>query len=79
MYKPEKYTIYVRLETIENEDYFVGRVAEWPDVEEYASSYSCVIELVLDTIKTTQKILTNDGIPFPAPFSNIKVINDDNS
>ncbi|MCX2442342.1 toxin-antitoxin system HicB family antitoxin [Citrobacter freundii] len=63
----EEYTVSVRLETIEGEKYFVGRVAELPDVEEYADTAQQAFDLALDTVRTTQKVFAEEGREFPAP------------
>lgn len=68
MHKAEEYTVSVRLETIEDENYFVGRVAELPDVEEYADSAEEAMSLVLDSIRTTQRVFSEEGRDFPTPL-----------
>ncbi|MCP6429224.1 hypothetical protein NL523_28315, partial [Klebsiella pneumoniae] len=68
MYKAEEYTVSVRLETIEGENYFVGRVAELPDVEEYADTAEEAMVLALDTVRTTQRVFAEEGREFPAPL-----------
>lgn len=67
MHKAEEYTVSVRLEIIEDESFFVGRVAELPDVEEYADTAEEAMALVLDTIRTTQKVFADEGRQFPTP------------
>lgn len=69
MHKAEEYTISVRLETIEDENYYVSRVAELPDVEEYADTQEEAISLALDTVRTTQKVFADEGREFPSPMS----------
>lgn len=68
MHKAEEYTVSVRLETFEDEKYFVGRVAELPDVEEYADTAEEAMALVLDTVRTTQKVFAEEGREFPTPL-----------
>lgn len=68
MHKAEEYTVSVRLETIEGENYFVGRVAELPDVEEYADTAEEAMVLALDTVRTTQRVFAEEGREFPAPL-----------
>lgn len=67
MHSAEEYTISIRLEHIEDEHLYVARVEELPDVEEYADTFEFARELALDTIKTTQKVFSEKGMPFPAP------------
>lgn len=68
MYKAEEYTVSVRLETIEGDSFFVGRVAELPDVEEYGDTSEEAMGLVLDTIRATQRVFAEEGREFPAPL-----------
>lgn len=68
MHKAEEYTVSLRLEIIEDENYFVGRVAELPDVEEYADSAEEAMSLVLDSIRTTQRVFAEEGREFPTPL-----------
>lgn len=63
----EEYTISIRLESIEGERLYVARVEELPDVEEYADTYEFARELVLDTIRTTQKTFERKGLLIPEP------------
>ncbi|EOF7240268.1 toxin-antitoxin system HicB family antitoxin [Enterobacter roggenkampii] len=69
MHKAEEYTVSVRFETIEDENFFVGRVAELPDVEEYADTAAEAFALVLDTVRTTQKVYAEEGREFPIPLT----------
>lgn len=73
MHKAEEYTVSVRLETIEDEKFYVGRVAELPDVEEYADTAAEAFALVLDTVRTTQRVYAEEGREFPSPvtFDNV--------
>lgn len=63
----EEYTISIRIETIEGERLYVARVDEFPDIEEYADSYDFARELVLDSIRTTQKVFLRKKIDLPPP------------
>lgn len=67
MHDAEEYTISIRLESIEGERLYVARVDELPDVEEYADSYEFARQLALDTIRITQKLFRDKGVPFPSP------------
>lgn len=63
----EEYTISIRIETIEGERLYVARVDEFPDIEEYADSYDFARELVLDSIRTTQKVFLRKKLDLPQP------------
>lgn len=67
MHEAEEYTLSVRKERIEDEIMYVARVEELPDVEEYADTYEFARELALDTIRTTQKVFSKQGLEFPSP------------
>jgi len=67
MHDAEEYTISVRREIFEGEVFFVARVAELPDVEEFADTPEFARGLALDTIRTTQQVFTELGQRFPAP------------
>jgi len=63
----ENYTISVRKEVVEGEVLFVARVAELPDVCEFADSANDAWELAKDTIETAHDLCLKEGIPFPDP------------
>jgi len=69
----ENYTISVRKEVVEGEELFVARVAELPDVCEFADSANDARGLAKDTIETAYDLCMQKGIPFPEP----KIVNDD--
>jgi predicted RNase H-like HicB family nuclease len=68
MIDAELYTISVRKELIENEFFYVARVAELPDVEEYGDSYDEARELAIETITTSYELCIEEKIPFPTPI-----------
>lgn len=63
----EEYTVSVRREIFEDELLYVARIEELPDVEEYADTFEIAYNLALDTIRTTQKVFFEKGMPFPSP------------
>ncbi len=67
-YDPENYSITIKKENIEGENYFVARIAEIPNVEDYGESYSEAYELILDTIRTSMHAYAEKGMAFPRPF-----------
>ncbi|EGR0148633.1 TPA: toxin-antitoxin system HicB family antitoxin [Vibrio alginolyticus] len=67
-FDPEFYSISVRKENVEGESLYVARVAEFPDVMEFADSYQDAHELALDTISTAYELCKEQDIPFPEPM-----------
>lgn len=67
MYHPSDYTISIKREIIEGELVFVARVAELPDLEDYADSFQVAYELMCETIELSQAAFIYQGLPFPAP------------
>lgn len=68
MIDAELYTISVRKELVENEFFYVARVAELPDVEEYGDSFNEARELAIETITTSHELCIEENIPFPTPI-----------
>lgn len=64
---PEHYRISVQRVHLDGEDLYEARVAELPDVREYADTADEARALALDTIETTQAIFRETGRPFPQP------------
>ncbi|PPK73898.1 putative HicB family RNase H-like nuclease [Methylobacter tundripaludum] len=67
MFDPSNYTITVRKDRFDGEDCFEARVAELPDVAEYADSFMEAYELAIDTIEVTEKIFSAQGKKMPKP------------
>ncbi len=72
MIDAELYTISIRKEYIGKDTLYVARVAELPDVEEYADTYEEAYSLVRDTIEISNKLCLENNIPFPEPRGNQK-------
>jgi len=68
MIDPTKYTITVRKGLFDNEECFEARVAELPDVVEYADSFDEAYALAIDTIETTAAIFEEQGKTIPQPI-----------
>jgi len=68
MIDPTKYTITVRKGLFDDEECFEARVAELPDVAEYADSFDEAYALAIDTIETTAAIFEQQGKTMPLPF-----------
>lgn len=67
MYQAEQYTISVRRENHDGENYYVGRAEEFPDITKFADSAEEARNLVLDTIQTAMMMYQQQARPFPAP------------
>lgn len=76
MIDAELYTISVRKELIENESFYVARIAELPDVEEYGDSFNEARELAIETIITSYELCIEEKISFPKPleFKNLESV-----
>jgi predicted HicB family RNase H-like nuclease len=68
MIDPKKYTITVRKGLFDDEECFEARVAELPDVAEYADSFDEAYALAIDTIETTAAIFEQQGKTMPLPI-----------
>lgn len=68
MIDAELYTISVRKELVDDECFYVARIAEFPDVEEYGDSFNEARELAIETIITSYELCTQENIPFPKPI-----------
>jgi predicted HicB family RNase H-like nuclease len=68
MIDPTQYTITVRKGLFDDDECFEARVAELPDVAEYADSFDEAYALVIDTIETTAAIFEQQGKTMPLPF-----------
>ena len=68
MIDASKYTIIVRKGYFDGEECFEARVAELPDVAEYADSFNEAYALAIDTIETTSELFEAKGKSIPPPF-----------
>lgn len=75
MIDPELYTISVRKESVEGEEFYVARITEFPDVEEYGDTFSEARELALETIRTSYELCSEENIAFPDPIDLRKLSN----
>jgi len=70
-FDPEAYTITIRKETIDDEIYFVGRVAEFPNISVFEETFNESHSLVLDAIISLHSIAMEQGVTFPSPNPSI--------
>ncbi|MFT4926830.1 MAG: putative HicB family RNase H-like nuclease [Phenylobacterium sp.] len=68
MIDANQYSITVRKGVFEGETCFEARVAELPDVAEYADSYEEAYALAIDTVETTAEIMAEQGRCMPLPI-----------
>lgn len=68
MIDAQTYTIIVRKGYFDNEECFEARVAELPDVAEYADSFEEAYLLAIDTIEVTAELFAEKGWVMPPPM-----------
>jgi predicted HicB family RNase H-like nuclease len=68
MIDASKYTITVRKGLFDGEECFEARIAELPDVAEYADSFAEAYNLAIDTVETTAEIFAEQGTHLPPPI-----------
>ena len=68
MIDASKYTITVRKGYFDNEECFEARIAELPDVAEYADSFEEAYLLAIDTIEVTAELFAETGRSMPTPI-----------
>jgi predicted HicB family RNase H-like nuclease len=68
MIDASKYTITVRKGLFDGEECFEARIAELPDVAEYADSFAEAYNLAIDTIETTAELFAEQGKLMPPPI-----------
>ncbi len=67
-FDPDAYTIMIRKEKIDNEVYYVGRVAELPNITAFESTYDDARTIVIDAIQTFKAIAIETDTEFPLPY-----------
>lgn len=68
MIDASNYNITVRKGWFDGEQCFEARVAELPDVAEYADSFEEAYALAIDTLEVTAEIFADQGKQMPAPI-----------
>ena len=68
MIDASKYTITVCKGLFDGEECFEARIAELPDIAEYADSFAEAYHLAIDTIETTAEIFAEQGKTMPQPI-----------
>ena len=67
-FDPESYTISIRKEEDDGETFYVGRVAEFPNISSYEDSFEEAHALVIDSINTLKRIADDTHEEFPLPY-----------
>lgn len=67
-FDPESYTITIRKEEDDGEVFYVGRVAEFPNISAFEETFEAAHTLVLDSIQTLKKIADETNVEFPLPY-----------
>jgi predicted HicB family RNase H-like nuclease len=67
-FNPNRYTITVKLVTLEEGEYFEAVVAELPDIVEYGENLDQAYSLAVDSIETLREAALEQGRPFPDPI-----------
>jgi predicted HicB family RNase H-like nuclease len=68
MFDAEAYTISIRKEVHDGESYYVGRVAEFPNISSFEESFEEARAMVVDAIQTLKRIADEAHEAFPAPL-----------
>jgi predicted HicB family RNase H-like nuclease len=64
----ETYTITIRKEEDDGAFFYVGRVAEFPNISAYEDTFEAARTLVIDAIQTLKKIADETRSEFPLPY-----------
>jgi predicted HicB family RNase H-like nuclease len=68
-FDPERYNLCIRRVEIEGEKMFSAKVAELPDLEEFADTFEEARALAIDSIETLAAMAEAQDVNFPAPHS----------
>lgn len=67
-FDPEAYTITIRKEEVDGEIFYVGRVAEFPNISAFEDTFEATRALVIDAIQTLKKIADSTNAELPSPY-----------
>jgi predicted HicB family RNase H-like nuclease len=67
-FDPHRYTITIKLVTLEEGEYFEALVGELPDLVEYGETYDQAYSLAVDSITTLNEAALEQGRVFPEPM-----------
>jgi len=67
-FDPHRYTITIKLVTLDEGEHFEAVVAELPDLVEYGENYDQAYSLAVDSITTLREAALEQGRVFPEPM-----------
>jgi predicted RNase H-like HicB family nuclease len=67
-FDPHRYTITIKLVTLEEGEHFEAVVAELPDLVEYGETYDRAYSLAVESIASLREAAQEQGREFPAPM-----------
>lgn len=67
-FDPESYTITIRKEVDDGDEFYVGRVMEFPNISVFEETFETAHTLVIDAIQTLKRISEETGSDFPYPY-----------
>lgn len=67
-FDPDAYTITIRKEEVDGDIFYVGRVAEFPNISAFEDTFETARTLVIDAIQSLKKIADKTHSEFPAPY-----------
>lgn len=67
-FDPYTYSITIRKEMVDDESYFVGRVAELPNIIAFEDTYEAARAIVIDAISSFKALADKEGEEFPSPY-----------
>lgn len=68
IFDPHRYTITIKLVTLEEGEHYEALVAELPDVVEYGETYDQAYALAIDSIEALHRAANEQGRDFPSPM-----------
>lgn len=66
-FDPDSYSLTIRKENVEGEYYYVGRVAELPNVRAFEATFDEAREVLIDAITSLYEVAKEKKMPFPVP------------
>jgi predicted RNase H-like HicB family nuclease len=73
-FDPHRYTITIKLVTLEEGEFFEAVVAELPDLVEYGETYDHAYSLAVESIGSLQDAAQEQGRDFPAPMPSRAIV-----
>jgi hypothetical protein len=67
-FNPAAYHVTVSYQDVGGHPYFVGTLAEFPDIRVYEDSFSEAVEALMGIVQNLRDDAVECGVDFPAPF-----------